>query len=214
VDAILQVIAGLEAAQAVGVLHRDVKPSNCFVDTDGTVKIGDFGLSRSTASRGESHLSISGIFLGTPTFASPEQLRGDELDQRSDIYAVGVTLFYLLTGKVPFEADNMVKLVATVLEKPAPSPAALRLDLPKGLARTVQRCLEKLPQKRFKSYSELRLALLPYSSQVAQAAPPGRRLLTGVLDFVTFLILVSIAEELLRMLSSGMGWTVPGRQPR
>lgn len=70
VDAILQVIAGLEAAQAVGVLHRDVKPSNCFVDNEGTVKIGDFGLSRPTVSTGE-HLSISGVFLGTPTFASP-----------------------------------------------------------------------------------------------------------------------------------------------
>src|SRR5206468_9392633 len=116
VDTVLQVIAGLEAAQAVGVLHRDVKPSNCFVDAEGTVKVGDFGLSISTVNRGEPHLTASGVFLGTPAYASPEQLRGDDLDQRSDIYAVGVTLFYLLTGKIPFDADNMVKLVALVLE--------------------------------------------------------------------------------------------------
>ena len=78
VDAILQVIAGLEAAAAMGVLHRDIKPSNCFVETDGTIKVGDFGLSRSTAARQETKLTLTGSFLGTPAFSSPEQLRGDE----------------------------------------------------------------------------------------------------------------------------------------
>ena len=102
------IIAGLEAAAKVGVLHRDIKPSNCFVDTYGTVKIGDFGLSISTEVRGDSHLTEPGSFLGTPAFSSPEQLRGDELDIRSDIYAVGVTLYYLITGKTPFESDNLV----------------------------------------------------------------------------------------------------------
>ncbi|MCX5684512.1 MAG: serine/threonine-protein kinase, partial [Planctomycetota bacterium] len=115
VDAILQIIEGLEAAQAVGVLHRDVKPSNCFIENDGTVKIGDFGLSISTKGRAEPNVTVTGTFLGTPAFSSPEQLRGDELDVRSDIYAVGITLYYLLTGKTPFKADNLVRFVATVL---------------------------------------------------------------------------------------------------
>ena len=156
VDAILQIIDGLEAAAAVGVLHRDVKPSNCFVDADGTVKVGDFGLSISTTVRGDTHLTTPGSFLGTPAFSSPEQLRGDEIDVRSDIYAVGVTLFYLLTGRTPYEADNLVKLLATVLEQPAPSPAKFRKEIPQGLAKVILRCLAKQPSDRFKNYAELR----------------------------------------------------------
>ncbi len=106
VDAVLQIIAGLEVAQRIGILHRNVKPSNCFVDADGTVKIGDFGLSISTAVRTETALTAAGSFLGTPAFCSPEQLRGEELNARSDMYSVGATLFYLLTGRTPFAGEK------------------------------------------------------------------------------------------------------------
>ena len=95
VDAILDVVSGLEAAFAVGVLHRDIKPSNCFVGPDGSVKVGDFGLSVSTLARDDSYITASGMIMGTPAFASPEQLRGDQLDVRADIYSVGATLFTL-----------------------------------------------------------------------------------------------------------------------
>jgi len=182
VDAILQIIEGLEAAQAVGVLHRDVKPSNCFMEAGGAVKVGDFGLSISTKVRGETDLTITGSFLGTPAFSSPEQLRGDELDVRADIYAVGVTLYYLLTGKTPFRADNLVRFVATVLESPAESPAALRPDLPKGLCRAVLRCLEKQPAQRFRNYAELRQALLPFASAAPTPATLGLRFVAASID--------------------------------
>ena len=89
VDAMLDVIAGLEAAFAAGVLHRDVKPSNCFVTPDGSVKIGDFGLSVSTLAKEDSYVTATGVIMGTPAYASPEQLRGDNLDVRADIYSVG-----------------------------------------------------------------------------------------------------------------------------
>ena len=105
VDAVLQLIEGLEAAQRLGILHRDIKPSNCYIGDDGVVKIGDFGLSISTALRTEPALTATGAFLGTPAFCSPEQLRGDELNARSDMYSVGVTLYYLLTGRTPFECQ-------------------------------------------------------------------------------------------------------------
>ena len=182
VDVILQIIAGLEAAAKVGVLHRDIKPSNCFVDTYGIVKIGDFGLSISTEVRGDSHLTEPGSFLGTPAFSSPEQLRGDELDIRSDIYAVGVTLYYLLTGKTPFEADNLVKLLATVLEQPATSPVKFRSDIPKGLAKIVLRCLAKQSGDRFANYADLRDALAPYDSNAPTSATLALRGLAGIFD--------------------------------
>lgn len=184
VDAILQVIAGLEAAQAIGILHRDIKPANCFQDAQGTVKIGDFGLSISTAARAEANLTLQGTFLGTPAFSSPEQLRGEELNVRSDMYSVGITLFYLLTGRTPYEADNMVKLVAQVLEQPVPSPRKFRPDLPRALAAVVQRCLEKHPTERFKSYNELSQALAPFRSEAPMPAPLGLRFAAGVVDSI------------------------------
>jgi len=202
VDGVLQVISGLEAAQAAGVLHRDIKPSNCFVDNDGTVKVGDFGLSISKVARTEPHLTLSGVFLGTPTFASPEQLRGDELDLRSDMYALGVTLYYLLTGKVPFEADNMVRLVATVLERPAPSPRVLRPDLPAGLAAVILKCLEKQPANRYRTYGDLRAALLPFSSYVPVPAPLPIRFMAGLADAATMAALQLVAFLTLHLVMS------------
>lgn len=188
VEAILQVIAGLEAAQTIGILHRDVKPSNCFVDSDGTLKIGDFGLSLSTTARGDAQLTQTGAFLGTPVFSSPEQLRGDELDVRSDIYAVGVTLYLMLTGRTPFEGENIVRLIATVLDKPAPSPRTIRPDIPKALDRVVLRCLEKVPSARFKDYAELRQALATFSSAAPEPAALGRRFVAGGVDFLLLFV--------------------------
>ena len=182
VDCVLQIVEGLEAAQRVGILHRDVKPSNCYVGEDGTVKIGDFGLSISTGVRTEPALTATGAFLGTPAFCSPEQLRGEELNARSDMYSVGATLFYLLTGRTPFEAKNMVQLLATVLEQRAPSPRQFRPEVPKGLAKVVLRCLEKQSGERFKSYADLAQALAPYSSTAPTPATLSLRFLAGVVD--------------------------------
>ena len=212
VDGILQAIAGLEAAQRIGILHRDIKPSNCFVDADGAVKIGDFGLSLSTAVRTESDLTVEGAYLGTPAFSAPEQLRGDELTVRSDIYAVGVTLYYLLTGKIPFEAEHMVQLLAMVLEKRAKSPAEHRREIPKGLCQAVLRCLEKDPSSRFRGYAELRAALLPYASAAPTPATLGRRALAGALDY-GLLATLSGAVGMAAMMSSGGGLMVGQGSP-
>jgi hypothetical protein len=185
VDAILQIIAGLEAAHAVGILHRDIKPSNCFIDPSGSVKVGDFGLSISTTSRGDSALTMAGSVLGTPEFSSPEQLRGEALDLRADIYSVGMTLYYLLTGRTAFQAANVVQLLATVLDKPAPSPRTLRPEIPEELARAVLRCVAKQAGDRFKNYDELRRALLPFTSTSPTPATLGLRFIAGVIDNFT-----------------------------
>ena len=113
-DTILQLIAGLQAAEAAGILHRDIKPSNCFVDAYGTVKIGDFGISRSLRSTQETTFSTRGHRPATPSYASPEQLRGAPVDVRSDIYSVGATLYELLTGRRPFEAEDLMALLMAV----------------------------------------------------------------------------------------------------
>jgi hypothetical protein len=182
VDAVLQLMEGLEAAQRLGILHRDIKPSNCYVGEDGAVKIGDFGLSISTAVRTEPALTVTGAFLGTPAFCSPEQLRGDELNARSDMYSVGATLYYLLTGRTPFETKNMVQLLATVLEQRPPSPRQFRPEIPRGLAKVILRCLEKQPGERFKNYADVARALSPYSSTAPTPATLGLRFLAGVVD--------------------------------
>lgn len=184
VDSILQVIEGLQAAHAAGVLHRDIKPSNCFVDVDGTVKIGDFGLSISALDRltGEAQLTLSGAFLGTPGFACPEQLRGGDLNVRSDIYSVGATLYYLLTGKTPFEETDLVQLIAAVLGEKPESPKKLRPEIPGGLAEAVLSFLEKDPAKRPQSYSACKQTLFPFSSQAPKTAEPGIRFIAGLMD--------------------------------
>src|SRR5438876_1363447 len=145
VDAILQVVAGLEAASALGVLHRDIKPSNCFLDRDGTVKVGDFGLSVSTLSRAETHLTATGTFLGTPAFASPEQVRCEDVDVRSDVYSVGATLYYLLTGCAPFVEEKAGRLIAAVLERAPVLPSRLVPPIPRSLERVALRCLRQTP---------------------------------------------------------------------
>lgn len=219
VDAILDVVAGLEAAHAGGVLHRDVKPSNCFVSPDGSVKVGDFGLSVSTLAVADTFLTASGAVLGTPAYAPPEQLRGDAMDLRADIYSVGATLYSLLTGKAPLEGENPVQVVAAVLdEKPKPV-SELRPDVPAGLSQVVARCLAKKPEQRFAGYGALRDALLPYGSATPEAAPLGFRFLAGFVDealasLPTWVLMVAFgAEPVARWLSertpaSAVPWTI------
>src|SRR4029434_8931938 len=185
---ILQVIAGLETAQTAGVLHRDVKPANCFITPEGAVKVGDFGLSVSTLARSDSQLTASGVMLGTPSYAPPEQLRADELDVRADIYSVGATLYALLTGRAPFEGDNAVQVVAAVLDKQPAPISNFRSDVPAALAQVVTQSLEKKPENRFPNYAELREALLPFGTMAPEPAPLGLRFIAGVIDeTLTFL---------------------------
>ncbi len=182
VDAVLEIIAGLEAAQSVGVLHRDVKPSNIFVAPTGAIKVGDYGLSVSTVASVDSFATATGVTLGTPAFAAPEQLKGGDLDVRADIYSVGATLFTLLTNRAPIEGNNPVQIVAAALDEKPPTVRSLREDVPAALSALVARCLSKRPDQRFASYRQLRSALLPFSSRQAQAGALHRRFLAGILD--------------------------------
>jgi eukaryotic-like serine/threonine-protein kinase len=181
VDITLQIIDGLAAAHAAGILHRDIKTSNCFIDTDGTVKIGDYGLSISTKGHERKQFNET-TFMGTPMFAPPEQLRGDDLTVRSDIYSLGATLYTILSGKPPFVASDTIHLISKVLETTPTSLKEIRTDIPSDLAIIVSRCLEKTPDDRFASCKELRAAILPFSSRGKIAAPPLQKMTAGMID--------------------------------
>jgi eukaryotic-like serine/threonine-protein kinase len=193
VDAILEVVAGLEAAALLGILHRDIKPSNCFVAADGRVLVGDFGLSIATLARVEGSGEAPGMIMGTPGFASPEQLRGDRLDVRSDIYSVGATIYYLLTGKAPFDDPDFKTTMTRVATEAPPALTVSRPDLPSRLGSVVAKCLAKKPGDRYASYAALRSALEPFRSASMTPAPLGRRLLAGAVDsYVAGLVLVPL----------------------
>src|SRR5262245_627447 len=182
VAAVLDIIGGLDAAQGAGILHRDIKPSNCFTDLDGTVKVGDFGLSISTLARDVHHELDTEGFQGTPQFAAPEQLRGEPLDVRADIYAVGATLYWLLTRKAPFDAPDLQALVKKVTTEPPASPRVLRPAIPAGLAAVVVRCLAKQAAARPASYAELADALRPFAPHHDPPASPGAGVLANIVD--------------------------------
>ena len=195
-DITLQIIDGLAAAHAAGILHRDIKTSNCFIDADGSVKIGDYGLSISTKGHERPPFSEES-FMGTPMFAPPEQIRGDDLTVRSDIYSLGATLFTLLAGKPPFTSKDTIHLLVNVLENPAPDLKELRSDIPKGLADVVRRCLEKKPGDRYAGCDELRVAITPFSTRGKTAAQPWQRLVAGIVDMAIIGIPYLIASQII-----------------
>ena len=175
VDMILQVISGLAALAAHGVLHRDVKPSNCFVGPDGRVKVGDFGLAIST--RPDATGTRTGDVVGTRAFASPEQLRAAPPDIRSDIYSVGATLHYLLTAREPHSEGEAPAVTVPSLDTRGPMPG-----VPRKLGKLVRQCLAQSPARRPQSYARLSTLLVPFSSAAQVPAAPGLRVLAGIID--------------------------------
>jgi hypothetical protein len=180
VACILDVLDGLLEAHRIGVLHRDVKPSNCFLTADGRVKVGDFGLAKSLG-RG-AHLTRTGTFLGTPLYASPEQIKGQPVDPRTDVYSLAATLYFLLDGKAPFEGGDALAVMAQVVSDPPPPLRGRRPDVPPGLERVLLRGLERDRDRRPQSLEEFRAALLPFAPQRASAGTPGWRFAAHLLD--------------------------------
>ncbi len=156
----LDVLDGLIEAHRLGMLHRDIKPSNCFLTDDDRVKIGDFGLSKSLdAQHNQKQLTSSGAFLGTVLFASPEQIRGEEVGYDSDVYSVAATLYYLLVGRAPHQHVSMTAALAKVISEPPPSIRSLRPEVPRALERIVFRGLERDRNRRYGTLEEFRDAL-------------------------------------------------------
>lgn len=147
-----EICEGLAAAHKLGVVHRDLKPGNVMIDRDGSARIMDFGIARSLKAKG---VTAAGMMIGTPEYMSPEQVEGKEVDQRSDIYSLGVILFEMLTGRVPFEGETPLGVAVKHKTEPPPDPRELEPQIPGGLSQLVLRCLEKDRAKRYQSAGEV-----------------------------------------------------------
>jgi serine/threonine-protein kinase len=151
-----QILAGLEYAHRSGLIHRDIKPQNVLITSDGGVKVTDFGIAKSVSDLG---LTEAGQALGTAHYFSPEQARGERVVPQSDIYAVGVTLYEMLTGQLPFESDNAVGLAYKHISEQPPSPRAINPNIPARLEAVIMKALAKEPQQRYPSAAEMERVL-------------------------------------------------------
>jgi eukaryotic-like serine/threonine-protein kinase len=164
---LIDVCDGLGYAHAMGIIHRDIKPSNIRILEDGTVKIMDFGIAKSMVS--QSTLTQTGITLGTASYLAPEQIRGEDLDPRTDIFSLGVLSYEIVTGQKPFTGDHISTVLYKIMnEMPAP-PSSLDPALPRGLDAMILKALEKDRTKRFSSCAELRTECL----SLLQNVPDG-----------------------------------------
>jgi predicted Ser/Thr protein kinase len=142
-----QICRGLQVAHEQGIIHRDIKPQNVLIDAKGEVKLMDFGIARMAET--PEAMTQAGLIVGTPHYMSPEQVRGDQLDARSDVYSMGVLIYEMLSGRRPFESSSLTGvLTAHITEAPKP-PIELRPDLGRELNAIVLRCLAKNPKERY-----------------------------------------------------------------
>jgi len=148
-----QITEGLAEAHRLGVIHRDLKPHNIMLDKEGNVRIMDFGIARTFQKTG---MTDTGVIIGTPEYMSPEQVEGKEVDQRSDIYSLGIILYEMLTGRVPFAGDTPLSVaVKQKTERPV-NPRKLNPQIPPEISRIILRCLEKDKELRFQDADQLR----------------------------------------------------------
>ena len=171
----LQVSMGLEAAHRNHIIHRDIKPQNIIISREGKVKVTDFGIAKAATSD-----TITSNVMGSVHYTSPEQARGGFSDEKSDVYSLGVTLYEMLTGEVPFDGESTVAIAIRHIQEPMPSPRKLNPDIPYSVDQIVLKCCEKSPDRRYQNMHELATDLKkaisdPDGDFVKRYNPAGRR---------------------------------------
>src|SRR5512138_1438182 len=146
-----QVADGLAEAHELGIVHRDLKPSNIMIDRHGNARIMDFGIARLTGAKG---ITGASVMIGTPEYMSPEQVEGKEAGFTSDLYSLGIVLFEMLTGRVPFEGETALSVAVKQKSEAPPDPRSLNPQIPEGLDRLILKCLEKQKEKRYQTAAE------------------------------------------------------------
>ncbi len=169
-----QICEGLKEAHELGVVHRDLKPSNVMIDKLGNARIMDFGIARSLKAKG---ITDPGVMIGSPEYMSPEQVEGKEVDQRSDIYSLGIILYEMITGRVPFAGDTAISIVYKHKHELPQDPRTIDDQIDEALVTLALRCLEKNKEKRFQNTGEVLSAL---AGDVTLSSAPGG---LGTLEF-------------------------------
>ena len=169
-----QVLAALSHAHRHGLIHRDVKPGNIFVAPDGQVKLTDFGIAKIV---GQDNLETTRLGLGSPSYMAPEQIMGEGMDGRTDIYAAGIVLYQLLTGQMPFSGKTYEEIIVRHIQNAVPSPSEIVADLPPLICDIVLTATAKKPEDRFQTAEAFRNALAQakaaiFSAPAALAPPP------------------------------------------
>lgn len=167
----VEIVEALDAAHRQGLVHRDVKPSNIIVTPDGRVKIADFGIAR--AARGGLDLTQVGMIVGTAAYLSPEQAQGANVDPRSDLYALGVVLFEMTTGRLPFTSDDALGYATQHVSSPPPRLRTIRPDLPAEFDDLVDRLLAKDPNHRYQTAADLAVDLRAIAGQTTDNDRPA-----------------------------------------
>jgi serine/threonine protein kinase/Flp pilus assembly protein TadD len=175
IDLALQVAEGLAKAQEQGIVHRDIKPGNIIITSDGIIKILDFGLAKLA---GDVRLTLPGTTMGTVAYMSPEQARGESVDQRTDIWSLGVVLYEMVTGELPFGRDKEQAVIYAILNEQPRPVKDLRPGFPAELEQVIRRALDKDPNKRFVSAQEMADALRNLKMRMATSLYPTARKLS------------------------------------
>ena len=213
----IQVSMGIEAAHNNHIIHRDIKPQNIMISKEGKVKVTDFGIAKAVSSN-----TITSNVMGSVHYTSPEQARGGFSDEKSDIYSLGITMFEMLTGRVPFNGETTVAIAIKHIQEPMPSPREYVAEIPISVEQIVFKCTQKSPDRRYQSMSELiadlKRSLMKPDEDFVKISDPDEDAATKMVTEADMRQIKSKTERIavddIRMRTGDDGMDAPARRPK